>query len=109
MPGWPYQGEAAVHLAVHDRHTDRLGSACADEMGLGHHRPGIRNAKVHPLHILDRDQVRLVFENAFDIQQPLFEHLVLRIQQALFTFRVGWADGPIKGREKDKTGFVFGA
>jgi hypothetical protein len=107
-PRRPDQGEAALHLAVHHRHPDSFRPPGADEMRFGHYRPGVGHAEVDPLHVLDGDQVRLVFVYAFDIQQTLFEHLVLRIEQALFAFRVGGADSPVIGRKKDETGFVFG-
>jgi hypothetical protein len=62
---------------------------------------------MNPLDILDGHQVGFVFEDAVDIQQPLFEHLVLGIEQPLLPLGMGGADGPIEGREKNETGFVF--
>jgi hypothetical protein len=59
-----------------------------------------------PLDILYRHQVGLVFGDTADIQHPLFKHLVLGIEQALFPFGMRRADGPVESRKEDETGFA---
>ena len=71
---------------------------------LGH----IRNAEMNPLNILNRDQFRFEFPYAVNIQNAFFKNLVLSVQQTLLPFRMRRADGPVKGREKNKTCFVSG-
>ena len=57
---------------------------------------------------LTRHQVGLEFLDALDIEQALLEDLVLGVEQAFLPFRVGGADGPVEGREKNQTGFMLG-
>ena len=71
-------------------------------MGFGHDRPGIGHTEVDALDIFDVHQVRLELDDAVDIQQALFENLVLGIEQAFLPLGMRRADGPVKGREKDQ-------
>jgi len=51
-------------------------------------------------------EIRLVFHNIGKIQQAFFKHLILRVEQPFFTLRMVGGNGPVKGREKDKAGFL---
>lgn len=51
-------------------------------------RADVRQAEVHPLDIFIRGHAGFVLGNARKVEQPLLAELILRIQQALFTFRM---------------------
>lgn len=70
-------------------------------------RPAGRSAPARYLHTWPR---RVVLGNARKVEQPLLAELILRIQQALFTFRMRRADRPVERREKDdaKGSFAHG-
>ncbi len=104
----PDKRKPPFNLLFHDGHTNCFGPSGTDEMRLGHHFPRIGDAKMYPADIIERDQVRLKFGNAGNVQQSFFPDLILGIEQALFPLRVAGTDGPVISGEKNKSGFMFG-
>ncbi len=66
-------------------------------MRLGGHMLHVREAEMGPVHVLNSGNIRLVFNDTVDVENPLFVQLVLRVQQPFFPFRVGWTYGPVEG------------
>jgi hypothetical protein len=101
VAGWPHECKASFNPLLHYLNAYLLGAAGTDEMGFREHAPFIRKTEMYPLNVLHRCHVRLVFNDTFDVKKTFFEHLILGIEQPLFSFRMGCADGPIKCRKKD--------
>ena len=105
VPGGPDECEGIVDLACEHLLGRRDGAACRDEVGFGDDALRVGDTDVDPVDVLDRGQSRLVLHDVLEIQQPLLEDLVLRVEQALLPFRVGGRDGPVEGGEEDEPRF----
>jgi hypothetical protein len=101
------QSEASFNLPIENRHADCLGAAGTDKVRFRHHIPDIRDAKMDPLDVFDRHQIGFELYNAFDVEDSLFENLVLCVEKALFSLGMGGTDGPVESGEKNKPGFMF--
>ena len=106
----PHQGEGPLAFPGKHELTGPDGASRRGEVRCGAHAPDVRQAEVYPLDILMRGHAGFVLGNARKVEQPLLAELILRIQQALFTFRMRRADRPVECREKDdaKGSFAHG-
>ena len=106
----PHQGEGPLAFPGKHEFPGPDGASRRGEVRCGAHAPDVRQAEVHPLDIFIRGHAGFVLGNARKVEQPLLAELILRIQQALFTFRMRRADRPVERREKDdaKGSFAHG-
>ena len=105
VPGGADEREGVVHLAREYLLGRRDGAACRDEVGLGDDALRVGDTDVDPVDVLDRGQARLVLDDILEVEQPLLEDLVLRVEQALLPLRVGGRDGPVEGGKEDEPRF----
>ncbi len=66
-----------------------------------------RHTKMDTLNIFCRGQFGIEFHQAFDVQDTLFENLVLGIEQTFLSLRMGLTYRPIEGWEKNQPSFSF--
>ena len=106
----PHQGEGPFTFPGKHELTGPDGASRRGEVRCGAHAPDVRQAEVYPLDIFIGSYAGFVLGNARKVEQPFLTELILRIQQALFAFRMRRADRPVERREEDdaKGSFVHG-
>ena len=105
VPRGPHQREGIVHLAGEHLLGRRDGASRRDQMALGDDALCVGDTEVDPVDVLDRGQSGLVLHDVLEVEQPLLEDLVLRVEQALLPLRVGGRDGPVEGGKEDEPRF----
>ena len=65
-------------------------------------RRHVGKAEMEPHHVLFGGDVRLVLDQAVDVEDPLLPELVLGVEEPLLPLRVRGGDGPVVGREENE-------
>ena len=61
-----------------------------------------------PPDVVDGDEIGLELVDPLDVEKALLEDLILGVKEPFLPLGVVGADGPVKGREKDQSGFMRG-
>ncbi len=101
----PNEGEGVVDFFPQDFVGRGDGSAGGNQVGFGDDGAGVGYANVGPVDVLDGGQARFELDDVFEIEETLFEDLVLRIEEPFFALRVSGGNGPVEGGEKDEPRF----
>jgi hypothetical protein len=103
-----YQGKATVHPALQHRLGDCFASSCGYIMAFSENSLHPRHTKMDTLDVSCRSQIGIEFHQAFDVQDTLFENLVLGIEQTFLSLRMGLTYCPIEGWKEDQPSFSPG-
>jgi len=103
----PHECEGVVDFLLHHLVRRRDRPARGDPVRLGGDAGRIGNADMGAIDLRVARQAGFILDDVVEVEEPLFEDLVLRIEEPLFPLRVGRRYGPVEGGKEDQAGLAF--